>query len=72
MERILDASFEHCRQPAPTPTAFLISLWRQWRIAANARAELRAMDARTREDIGVSEADIARAINRPWWRWPLV
>ncbi len=72
MEHTIEDGFEPCSRPSRPILRDVARLWLRWRRAAQGRAELKLLDARTREDIGVSEADVARAVSRPWWRWPLV
>jgi uncharacterized protein YjiS (DUF1127 family) len=65
----------HRPLPPPQPRKGLLELWaavvtlcRIWRNRIRGRRELAALDARMRRDIGASPSDIAREINKPFWR----
>ena len=41
---------------------------REWRQRSRGRRELAALDERMLRDIGLSQADVWREINKPFWR----
>lgn len=43
-------------------------LVREWRRRSRGRRELAQLDAKTRRDIGVTAAEIARECRKPFWR----
>ena len=45
-----------------------VALCRTWGNRVRGRRELAALDARMQRDIGASPSDIAREINKPFWR----
>jgi uncharacterized protein YjiS (DUF1127 family) len=46
----------------------VLSAVRLWRRRARERAELARFSARELRDIGISDADAQREINKPFWR----
>lgn len=45
-----------------------VALFRVWRKRVRERRELAALDPRMQRDIGASPSDIAREIDKPFWR----
>ena len=41
---------------------------REWRQRSHGRRELAALDERMLRDIGLSQADVWREVNKPFWR----
>lgn len=46
----------------------VVRLWRAWRMRARQRREASALTARDLADIGVTRAEIERALAKPFWR----
>jgi uncharacterized protein YjiS (DUF1127 family) len=52
----------------PSPWSALISLLRCWRARAKERQQLAQMRHHAWRDLGLSDLDLRREVNKPFWR----
>jgi uncharacterized protein YjiS (DUF1127 family) len=66
--RIGRFSHHQGRRAASDVAGGVLATFREWRRRAHDRAELARLDDRMLQDIGITRADAAFLINKPFWR----